>query len=140
MTKEQHLVIFNEIQTELKDELGVDISIEEINNIFTSQFKILTYGLIKGIVVTIPFFGKFIPYHKDYIKDNFITPNRIKQLELIKEGKLEEAHQVMVASIERVKQFKLDCAKTPLLSAEQILAYNNNIDIPDEIDILKNLR
>lgn len=139
MKQEEQLNMFAEVQQELKDELNVDLSIKEISNVFLSQFKIMAYGFIKGIATTIPFFGKFIPYERDFYKDNFIIPNRKEQARLIKEDKLDDAIKIYKESLDAVQAHKRKSTQIASLSAEQVLAYNNHIDIPEELDILKNI-
>lgn len=140
MKQEEKLQMFTEVQSELKEELGVDLSIEEIYNVFVSQFKIMAYGFVKGIATTIPFFGKFLPYEKDFYKDNFILPNQEEQRRLIAEGDLEGATQAYKKSLDAVQAHKKTSAVLPSLSAEQVLAYNKHIDIPDDLDIIKNMK
>jgi hypothetical protein len=140
MKKEERLQMFIEVQSELKDELGVELSIEEINNVFVSQFKIMAYGFTKGIATTIPFFGKFLPYEKDFYKDHFIIPNRKEQERLLKEGDADGAMRVYKESLNAVQAHKREAKSQPSLSADQVLAYNRHIDIPDDLDIIKNMK
>lgn len=140
MIQEEKLQMYTEVQAELKSELGVDLSIEEIYNVHVSQFKIMAYGLIKGIATTIPFFGKFLPYEKDFYTNNFITPNRIEQKRLIDEGDIEGASKAFKDSLNAVQAHKRASAVIPSLSAEQVLAYNKHIDIPDDLDIIKTMK
>lgn len=48
-----------EIQRELKED-GVDISIQEIAEIVSSQLKVANIGFKKGLNVRLPFFGSYI--------------------------------------------------------------------------------
>jgi hypothetical protein len=89
---------------------------------------------------TIPFFGKFIPYEKDFYKDNFILPNRLEQQRLIKEGNLEGATESFKKSLDAVQAHKRASSVLPVLSANQVLVYNKHIDIPDSLDIIKNMK
>lgn len=140
MKKEEKIQMFTEVQQELKNELGIDLSVEEVHNVFISQFKIMAYGLIKGIATTIPFFGKFIPGLKDFYKDNFIIPNRKQQQVFIDAGDLESATKIYKESLDAVQAHKKKSAVLPSFSAEQVLAYNNHVDIPDDLDIIKNMK
>ena len=140
MLQEEKLQMYTEVQAELKSELGVYLSIEEIYNVHVSQFKIMAYGLVKGIATTIPFFGKFLPYEKDFYINNFITPNRIEQKRLIDEGDIEGASKAFKDSLNAVQAHKRSSAVIPSLSAEQVLAYNKHIDIPDDLDIIKTMK
>ena len=140
MKKEERLQMFTEVQQELKAEQGVELSIEEINNVFVSQFKIMAYGFVKGIATTIPFFGKFIPHERDFYKDNFIIPNRKEQERLIKEGDTDGAMKIYKESLNAVQAHKQASKQIPPLSADQVLAYNRHIDIPDDLDIIKNMK
>ena len=60
-------LIFKEVQEEIKEEYGEELSIEEIGDIVESQFHILMLGINLEAGTRIPVFGSF--YKLDYSKN-----------------------------------------------------------------------
>lgn len=139
MLKEERLAMYAEVQSEIKDEFGVELSVEEIGNIFISQFKIMVYGFVKGLITTIPVFGKFYPYNKHRFDDSIQT-NREQQKALISEGRLEDAMEVYIDNVKKIKRTKKQELQQEILTADEVFSYNEHIDIPDAINILKNIK
>ena len=78
-------------------------------------------------------------HRKDYNK-YIIEPNKQKQKELIEEGKEQEAKDVYIDSVKKYKSLISAKRNESSLSANEVILIVNSDNIPDSLDILKNLR
>ena len=140
MNTEERLKIYEEVQKDIFNKFGERISIQEIDSIVNSQFKIMSYGFTKNLTTIIPCFGKFIPIDKKYYNKYIIEPNKQKQKELIEEGKEQEAKDVYIDSVKKYKSLISAKVNESSLSANEVILIVNSDNIPDSLDILKNLR
>ena len=140
MNTEERLKIYEEVQKDIFNKFGERISIQEIDSIVNSQFKIMSYGFTKNLTTIIPCFGKFIPIDKKYYNKYIIEPNKQKQKELIEEGKEQEAKDVYIESVKKYKNLISAKRNESSLSANEVILIVNADNIPDSLDILKNLR
>ncbi len=69
-----------------------------------------------------------------------IEPNKQKQKELIEEGKEQEAKDVYIESVKKYKSLISAKVNESSLSANEVILIVNSDNIPDSLDILKNLR
>ena len=140
MNTEERLKIYEEVQKDIFNKFGERISIQEIDSIVNSQFKIMSYGFTKNLTTIIPCFGKFIPIDKKYYNKYIIEPNKQKQKELIEEGKEQEAKDVYIDSVKKYKSLISAKVNESSLSANEVILIVNSDGIPDDLNILKNLR
>ena len=140
MNTEERLKIYKEVQKDIFNKFGEQVSIQEIDSIVNSQFKIMSYGFTKNLTTIIPCFGKFIPIDKKYYNKYIIEPNKQKQKELIEEGKEQEAKDVYIESVKKYKSLISAKINESSLSANEVILIVNSDNIPDSLDILKNLR
>ena len=140
MNTEERLKIYEEVQKDIFNKFGERISIQEIDSIVNSQFKIMSYGFTKNLTTIIPCFCKFIPIDKKYYNKYIIEPNKQKQKELIEEGKEQEAKDVYIDSVKKYKSLISAKRNESSLSANEVILIVNSDNIPDSLDILKNLR
>lgn len=140
MNTEERLKIYEEVQKDIFNKFGEQVSIQEIDSIVNSQFKIMSYGFTKNLTTIIPCFGKFIPIDKKYYNKYIIEPNKQKQKELIEEGKEQEAKDVYIESVKKYKSLISAKRNESSLSANEVILIVNSDNIPDSLDILKNLR
>ena len=140
MNTEERLKIYEEVQKDIFNKFGERVSIQEIDSIVNSQFKIMCYGFNKNLTTIIPCFGKFIPIDKRYYNKYIIEPNKQKQKELIEEGKEQEAKDVYIDSVKKYKSLISAKRNESSLSANEVILIVNSDNIPDSLDILKNLR
>lgn len=140
MNTEERLKIYEEVQKDIFNKFGERISIQEIDSIVNSQFKIMCYGFTKNLTTIIPCFGKFIPIDKKYYNKYIIEPNKQKQKELIEEGKEQEAKDVYIDSVKKYKSLISAKVNESSLSANEVILIVNSDGIPDDLNILKNLR
>ena len=140
MNTEERLKIYKEVQKDIFNKFGEQVSIQEIDSIVNSQFKIMSYGFTKNLTTIIPCFGKFIPIDKKYYNKYIIEPNKQKQKELIEEGKDQEAKDVYIESVKKYKSLISAKRNESSLSANEVILIVNSDNIPDSLDILKNLR
>lgn len=140
MNVEERLKIYNDIQKEIAENHKEEISIQEIDSIVQSQFKIMVYGFTKGIATSIPLIGKFIPIDHEYYKKHVIEPNKRLQRELIAEGREEDAKVAYVASVKSYQSLVSEKKNAATLTAESVIALTNHDNIPETLDIFKNLR
>lgn len=140
MNTEERLKIYEEVQKDIFNKFGERLSIQEIDSIVNSQFKIMCYGFTKNLTTIIPCFGKFIPIDKKYYNKYIIEPNKQKQKELIEEGKEQEAKDVYIDSVKKYKSLISAKVNESSLSANEVILIVNSDGIPDDLNILKNLR
>ncbi len=140
MNTEERLKIYEEVQKDIFNKFGERLSIQEIDSIVNSQFKIMCYGFNKNLTTIIPCFGKFIPIDKKYYNKYIIEPNKQKQKELIEEGKEQEAKDVYIDSVKKYKSLISAKVNESSLSANEVILIVNSDGIPDDLNILKNLR
>lgn len=140
MNIEERFAIYNEIKKEVKEKHGEDLSIEEIDSIVQSQFKIMVYGFSKNLTTAIPYIGKFIPLDRKHYEKTLIIPSRIRQQELIDEGKEKEAKAELVKSLEKFKSLLSAKKNQPFMTAQEVISIVNVDNVPDSIDIFKNIR
>ena len=140
MNTEERLKIYEEVQKDIFNKFGEQVSIQEIDSIVNSQFKIMSYGFTKNLTTIIPCFGKFIPIDKKYYNKYIIEPNKQKQKELIEEGKEQEAKDIYIESVKKYKSLISAKRNESSLSANEVILIVNSDNIPDSLDILKNLR
>lgn len=57
--------IILEVQQELREEDGIELSVQEIYEIWHSQFRVANLAFKKGLEIRLPVFGKFI--HTDSV-------------------------------------------------------------------------
>ena len=78
ITEKSKNILFK-IQQEIKEEDGVEMSLEEIADIVESQFLGLQFGIKKGLDVRLPFLGTFYrKFGKDAAK-RIETINKLKE-------------------------------------------------------------
>jgi hypothetical protein len=140
MNTEERLKIYEEVQKDIFNKFGERVSIQEIDSIVNSQFKIMSNGFTKNLTTIIPCFGKFIPIDKKYYNKYIIEPNKQKQKELIEEGKEQEAKDIYIESVKKYKSLISAKRNESSLSANEVILIVNSDNIPDSLDILKNLR
>ena len=140
MLKADKIKIFTEIQKELKEELKIDISLEEINSVVNSQFKIMAYGFSKGIGSHIQYIGKFIPFDMDRYSEKIIIPNKQLQAQLKEENDEIKAKAVFVDSYKRYKSLIRETAEEKEMSAEEVMSVPNIDGSTDNLNIFKDLR
>ena len=140
MNTEERLKIYEEVQKDIFNKFGERISIQEIDSIVNSQFKIMSYGFTKNLTTIIPCFGKFMPIDKRFYDKYIIEPNKQKQKELLEEGKEQEAKNIYVESVKKYKALISAKRNEAPLSANEVILIVNSDNIPDSLDILKNLR
>ena len=140
MNIEERFKIYEEIKKEIKEKFKEDFSIEEIDSIVQSQFKIMSYGFTKNLSTIIPHIGKFVPIDKDYYDTHIINPNKKLQQELIDEGREMEAREAYLKSMKQYKGLISEKRNAPLLDANEVISIVNIDNVPDTLDIFKNLR
>lgn len=140
MNAEERFRIYNEVKKEIKEKLNEDISVEEIDSIVQSQFKIMVYGFSKNVTSVLTHIGKFIPVDREFYEKNIIEPNKIVQANLIKEGKPKEAKKAYVDSILKYKSLLSAKKQQPSISAQELISIVGVDGVPDSIDIFKNMR
>lgn len=139
MNSQERNEIYDKIQKSVKDKYNQDISIQEINSVCRGQFKIMVYGLTKGISTQIPFIGTFVPVDYDYYKRTFIDPNKQEQKELIAQGDMEGAKETMNESIKRYKALLRE-KKEGTTSADAVIHAVPIGTIPEQVDIFKTFK
>lgn len=140
MLQEDKIKLYKEIEKEIKEELGIETSLEEINSVVLSQFKIMAYGFSKGVSSHISYVGKFIPFDMDYYTEKMILPNKKLQEELQKQGKMIEAKDAFINSYRNYKKAIADKNQEPVISAQELINIPNLDGSTDNLDIFKNLR
>lgn len=140
MLKADKVKIFTEIQKELKDELGEELSLEEINSVVNSQFKIMAYGFSKGIGSYLQYLGKFIPFDMDHYSEKVIIPNKQLQQELRDADEDIKARKVYIDSYRRYKQLVKNKGKEKEIPAEEVMNIPNIDGSTDNLNIFKDLR
>lgn len=88
-------LILQEVQKEIKEEFGEDISIQEIADIQESQFHALLLGLNYGIGTRVLYFGSFYPH------DVGIKVKRGKELEAKKDSLTKEEYEKALLEIKK---------------------------------------
>lgn len=139
MNKDERNIIYKDIQKEVKERFNIDLSLQEINSVTQSQYKIAVHCFTKGFAVALPFIGTFVPIDFSYYVDNLIEPNKKKQQALIDEGREEEAVISMKESIANYKRLIKD-KRQGVTSADTVIHSPSIGEIPETVDIYKTFK
>ena len=140
MVKEDKIKVYKEIEEELQKEFGVTTSLEEIDSVVMSQFKIMAYGFSKGVSTHLPYIGKFIPFDMDYYTEKMILPNKELQRKLQEEGRDIDAKDAFINSYRNFKKAISEKNQEPIISAQELINIPYIDGSTDNLDIFKNLR
>lgn len=139
MSPQERNEIYEKIHMSVLKKFNEEVSIQEINSVCRGQFKIMVYGLTKGIATALPFIGTFVPVDYDHYKKTLINPNKEKQKELIEQGDIEGARESMTESINKYKSLLRE-KKTGTTSADAVINAKPIGTIPEQVDIFKTFK
>ena len=125
------LNIFEEVQKELLEE-GVEISIQEIGEIYKSQFIASTFAFKKGLDVRLPLFGTFTRKHGVELS------TRGKELNALKDTMSKEAFErkVLEAKLESKAKAKARKSTMARITFSELAKTKDLVNIKHKFDKL----
>lgn len=135
MNKHEKLSLYKDIQKEVKRKYRLDLSLEEIEHVTSSQFKIMLYGFTKGFSTKLPYLGNFLYTNFEKKADDYIKPMIQENLRLVNLNHHKEAHILRATLKDRyereINQFISSYSFTvdEVLNAPDVLEGDPLIDI-----------